>query len=129
MESTLAVDELRVKHLSDDVAIVHASMTLIGQTAIAAIKRPGTRKSIFSFVIHKVGARWTCASAHNTDGVPDMETNFSTTTESFGRRITAAAGCPKSVTLRHRCQRRYTRSVVPRHQPCEAINDVYAVCL
>jgi uncharacterized protein (TIGR02246 family) len=73
--STLAVDELRVKHLSDDVAIVHASMTLTGQTAIAAIKQPGRRKSIFSFVVHRIGGRWTCASAHNTDVVPDMETN------------------------------------------------------
>ena len=52
--STLTVDELRVKQLSDDVAIVHAAMTLSGQTAIAAIRQPGARKTIFSFVAHRV---------------------------------------------------------------------------
>jgi uncharacterized protein (TIGR02246 family) len=73
--STLTVDELRVKHLSDDVAIVHAAMTLSGQTAIAGIRQPGARKTIFSFVVHRVAGGWTCASAHNTDTVPNMETN------------------------------------------------------
>ena len=37
--STLAVDELRLNQLSDDVAIVHAAMTLSGQTAIGAIRQ------------------------------------------------------------------------------------------
>jgi uncharacterized protein (TIGR02246 family) len=73
--STLAVDELRLKHLSDDVAIVHAAMTLSGQTAIAGIRQPGSRKTIFSFVVHRVADRWMCASAHNTDVIPNMETN------------------------------------------------------
>ena len=73
--STLTVNEVRVRHLSDDVAIVHASMTLSGQTAIAAIRQPGTRRTIFSFVVHRVAGRWMCASAHNTDVVPNMETN------------------------------------------------------
>jgi uncharacterized protein (TIGR02246 family) len=73
--STLAVDEVRVKRLSGDVAVVHAAMTLSGQTAIAAIKQPGPRKTIFSFVVHRVADRWLSASAHNTDVVPNMETN------------------------------------------------------
>jgi uncharacterized protein (TIGR02246 family) len=73
--STLTVDELRLKQLSDDVAVVHASMTLSGQTAIAAITHPGPRKTIFSFVVRKIAGRWICASAHNTDVVPNMETN------------------------------------------------------
>ena len=73
--STLAVDELRLKRLSDDVAIVHAGMTLSGQTPIAGIRRPGSRKTIFSFVLHRVAERWMCASAHNTDVIPNMETN------------------------------------------------------
>jgi uncharacterized protein (TIGR02246 family) len=73
--STLTVDELRIKQLSDDVAIVHAAMTLSGQSAIAAITRPRARKTIFSFVVHRVAGGWTCASAHNTDAIPNMETN------------------------------------------------------
>lgn len=73
--STLVVNDLRVKQVSDDVAIVHAAMTLTGQTPIAAIRQPGPRNTIFSFVVHRVGGLWTCASAHNTDVVPNMETN------------------------------------------------------
>jgi len=74
-DSTLAVNDVRVKQLSNDVAIVHAAVTLSGQTAIATITQPGPRKSIFSFTVHRVGDRWTCASAQNTDVVPGMETN------------------------------------------------------
>jgi hypothetical protein len=73
--STLTVDELRVKELSDDVAIVQAAMTLSGQTAIGAIRQAGARKTIFSFVVHRGAEGWTCASAHNTDAVPNMETD------------------------------------------------------
>ena len=73
--STLTVDEVRVKQLADDFAVVHAAMTLSGQTAIASIKQPGSRTTIFSFVTHRVTRGWMCASAHNTDVVPNMETN------------------------------------------------------
>lgn len=73
--STLTVNELRVKHVSDDIAIVHTSMTLSGQTPIAAVRQPGTRKTVFSFVVRQVDGRWTCASAHNTDVVQNMETH------------------------------------------------------
>jgi uncharacterized protein (TIGR02246 family) len=73
--STLSVDELRVKPLSDDIAVVHAALTLAGQTAIAEIRQPRVRKTIFSFVVHRISGRWLCASAHNTDVIPNMETN------------------------------------------------------
>jgi uncharacterized protein (TIGR02246 family) len=73
--STVTVNELRVKNLSGDVAIVHASMTLSGQTAIGEIRQPAPRTTIISFVVHRVAGRWMCASAHNTDVVPNMETN------------------------------------------------------
>ena len=53
-ESTLAVGEIRVKPLRSDVAIVHARMMLSGQA------------NIFSFVVHRTGKRWLCASAQNT---------------------------------------------------------------
>jgi uncharacterized protein (TIGR02246 family) len=74
-DSTLAIGEVRLKQLSNDVAIVHAAMTLAGQTAVAAIAHPATRRTLFSFVVHRVADRWLCASAHNTDVVPNMETN------------------------------------------------------
>jgi uncharacterized protein (TIGR02246 family) len=74
-ESKLSVDETRVKRLSDDVVVVHARMTLSGQSPIGKIKRPGSRTTVFSFVARRVGDQWLCASAHNTDVVPQMETN------------------------------------------------------
>jgi len=74
-DSTLTADEVRVKQLSDTVAVVHARLNLSGQTPIGSIKRPGPRANIFSFVVHRVGETWLCASAHNTDVVPQMETN------------------------------------------------------
>jgi uncharacterized protein (TIGR02246 family) len=73
--ATLAVNEIHLKALSDDVAIVHATITQSGQTAIAAMRQPGTRKTIFSFVVHKVAGHWICASAQNTDLLSNMETN------------------------------------------------------
>lgn len=74
-ESTLTADEVRVKHLSDAVAVVHARLNLSGQTAIGSIKRPGSRTKIVSFVVHRVGETWLCASAQDTDVVPQMDTN------------------------------------------------------
>ena len=74
-ESTLTADEVRVKQLSDTVAVVHARLSLSGQTPIGSIKRPGSRANIFSFVVHRVGEAWLCAAAHNTDVVPHMETH------------------------------------------------------
>jgi uncharacterized protein (TIGR02246 family) len=73
--STLTVDEVRVKRLPGDAAVVHAAMTLSGQTAIAAIKHPGARQTILSFVVHRIDSRWVCVSAQNTDVAPNMETN------------------------------------------------------
>jgi uncharacterized protein (TIGR02246 family) len=74
--STLSIDETRVKQLSQDVAVVYARMTLSGQTPVGKIKQPGSRRNVFSFVARRVGEQWLCASAHNTDVVPNMETNI-----------------------------------------------------
>src|SRR5690606_22626486 len=73
--STLTVGVTRVKWLSDDIGVVHARMRLEGQTAVGAVAAPQPRTTIFSFVMRRVGGQWRCASAHNTDVVPHMETN------------------------------------------------------
>lgn len=73
--STLRLGTVRVKRLSDDVAVVHARMTLEGQTPVAGVATPGTRTNVFSFVVHRTPRGWSCASAHNTDVVPGIETN------------------------------------------------------
>lgn len=75
-DSTLSIAETRVKMLSGDVGVVHARMTLSGQTAIGDIKTPGSRTTIFSFVVHQAADRWQCASAHNIDVEPHMETHI-----------------------------------------------------
>jgi uncharacterized protein (TIGR02246 family) len=74
--STLTIVEIRVKPLGDDVAVVHARMSLAGQTPIGNVTHPGPRANVFSFVAHRVGTGWRCAAAHNTDVVPHMETNI-----------------------------------------------------
>ena len=50
-------------------------MMLSGQTPVGGIKKPGSRTNIFSFVVHRVGDTWLCTAAHNTDVIPNMETN------------------------------------------------------
>jgi uncharacterized protein (TIGR02246 family) len=74
--STLRLDTVRVKRLSDDVAVVHARMRLEGQTPVGAVARPRPRANIFSFVVHRTLEGWRCASAQNTDVVPQVETNI-----------------------------------------------------
>lgn len=73
--STLRLGVVRVKPLSDDIAVVHTRMTLTGQTAVDGVASPAGRMNIFSFVVHRTPDGWRCASAHNTDVVPGMETN------------------------------------------------------
>lgn len=74
-DSTLTVREVRVKGLSEQIAIVHARMRLAGQTPIGGTERPQPRTNVFSFVVHRTPEGWRCASAHNTDVVPGAETN------------------------------------------------------
>ena len=57
------------------VAVVHARMTLSGQAPAVAVTQAGPRTTIVSFVVHRVGERWLCASAHHTDVIPNVETN------------------------------------------------------
>ncbi len=75
--STLELVRVKVKRLSEHVAVVHARMRLSGQTPALGIERPRPRTNILSFVVHCTSYRseWSCASAQNTDVVPGVETN------------------------------------------------------
>jgi uncharacterized protein (TIGR02246 family) len=66
VNSALATDETKVRLLSPDVAVVHSRMTLSGDEATGGMP-PEQRTTIVSFVVHRAGDRWLCASAHNTD--------------------------------------------------------------
>ncbi len=74
-DSTLRVGTVRVKRLSDDVAVVHARMHLEAQTPVGAVVRPRPRTNVFTFVARRTPDGWRCAAAHNTDVVPGAETN------------------------------------------------------
>lgn len=64
--STLAADATKVKRLSPDIAVVQTRMTLDGQPAAGAATPPEPQTTIVSFVVHRTGDRWLCASVHNT---------------------------------------------------------------
>lgn len=75
-DSDLDIREIKIKQLSDDIAVVHARMRLKGQTKKGNVEIPSIRQNIFSFVVQKFEDRWLCVSAHNTDIVPGAETNI-----------------------------------------------------
>ena len=74
-KSTLTSGETKVKLLSSEVAVVHARMTVADEDCPASGRGPGARTTVVSFVVHRVGDRWRCASAHNTDVTATTETN------------------------------------------------------
>jgi uncharacterized protein (TIGR02246 family) len=63
--SMLVADETSVKLLLPEVAVVRARLTLSGDGESPAGSSP--RTTIASFVVHRVGERWLCATAHSTD--------------------------------------------------------------
>ena len=71
-DSTLKVGRVKLKMLAEDVAVVHARMTLSGQTDLG--DKAHTRRTIFSFTVRRSGDAWYCASAQNTDIVIGAET-------------------------------------------------------
>ena len=71
--STLEMGDVRVKHLSDAIAVVHARLRLSGQTALKG--RPAAmRQTVLSLVVHRTEGGWRCASAQNTEIIPGQET-------------------------------------------------------
>lgn len=72
--STLQVGKIKVKNLSDGIAVVHARMKLSGQTPLT--DHAGVRHNLFTFVVRKKGDTWKCVSAQNTDIVAGAETNL-----------------------------------------------------
>ena len=72
--SMLAAGDTKVKRLSPEVAVVHARMTVSGPDGDGAVTPPVPQTTIVSFVVHRTGERWLCASAHNTDLMPTTET-------------------------------------------------------
>ena len=75
-ESALAATERpRQTVVGRDRYIVHARMTLTGQSPVNDITAPRLRSNVMSFVVRRTTEGWRCASAHNTDVVRGAETN------------------------------------------------------
>ncbi len=77
-DSFLEIISLKTKMLSDEFAIIHAKMKLVGQTPIGN-KAGGERRTIFSFIVRKsTNGNWLAVSAQNTDIVGGAETYIRT---------------------------------------------------
>ncbi len=75
-DSELKAMKIKVNYLSENVAMVHSRMRLVGQTAQGEVTKPGVRFNIFTFVLKRTSGICRCVSAHNTDIVPGKETNI-----------------------------------------------------
>ncbi len=72
-ETKLIIGRVKLRQVSDDVAVVHARMVLSGQKSRDS-STAGRRNTILSFVLQRQADGWVCLSAQNTDIVPDAET-------------------------------------------------------
>jgi uncharacterized protein (TIGR02246 family) len=73
-DSVLKTGKVKIRYLSESVAVVHARMRLSGQTPVEGNDLQ-ERRNIFTFVVHKGDNGWSCSAAQNTDIVPGKETN------------------------------------------------------
>lgn len=75
--SSLEILKVKVKALSDNVAIVHSKLRLSGQTKNKTEKEVGDRETMFIFVAKRQNnGEWLCVSAQNTDIVYGKQTNI-----------------------------------------------------
>ena len=70
----LEILRTKVKHLSDDIAIVHARTSLTDQTAIRSEEKPAKRTNILVFVVKRIEGSWICFTSQNTEVIPGKET-------------------------------------------------------
>lgn len=74
-DSKMEVLKVKVKMLSEDIAVVHARIRIMGQTE-KEVDSAGLRETMFLFVARKVDDEWLCESAQNTDIVFGKQTNI-----------------------------------------------------
>ena len=70
----LEILRTKVKHLSDNIAIVHARTSLTDQTTIHPDEKPAKRSNILVFVVKRIEGSWVCFTAQNTEVIPGKET-------------------------------------------------------
>lgn len=75
--SKMEILKVKVKNISEDAAVVHCRLRVLGQTNNQTEKEVGDRETMFLFVATKQENNgWLCISAQNTDIVFGMQTNI-----------------------------------------------------
>jgi uncharacterized protein (TIGR02246 family) len=82
--STVVTSETKVKLLSSQYAVVYARLTLSDETCPPAAPSSEPRVTIVSFVVHRAGDKWMCASAHATNVVASAETSVTDQANAVG---------------------------------------------
>lgn len=72
--SRLEVLKVKVKMLTENIAVVHARIRVTGQTE-KKVKESGERRTMFIFVARKEAGEWLVVSAQNTD-ITGEQTNI-----------------------------------------------------
>ena len=79
---TVMTSETKVKLLSSQFAVVYARLTLSDEKGPAVA--PAERTTLVSFVVHRAGDKWMCASAHATKVVASAETSVTDQANAVG---------------------------------------------
>ena len=75
--SKIEILKVKVKNISDDVAVIHCRLRVLGQTKNNMESETGIRETMFLFVAKRQhNNEWLCVSAQNTDIVFGMQTNI-----------------------------------------------------
>lgn len=75
--SKAEVLRVKVKQITDSVAVVHSQLRITGQTRNKVEKEVGARETLFLFVAkRRENGEWLAVSAQNTDIAFGMQTNI-----------------------------------------------------
>lgn len=74
-DSKMEVLKVKIKMLSEEIAVVHARIKIVGQTSNQDLKAK-SRETMFLFVAQKQDGFWKCVSAQNTDIIEGKQTNI-----------------------------------------------------
>lgn len=70
-ESTLSIDEVHIRFLTPQIAVVHVLWSLVGQKKPDGTPGP-PRKGIFMQVLQKREGKWLISAAQNTDSISEV---------------------------------------------------------
>lgn len=91
-DSVLTLQQVTVRRLGEDAAVVHAAWRMTGQVSPDG-ERAGERTGVLTFTVaRRPDGGWLAVSAQNTDAVPGAQTHVATgdrlVPENYSRRRT-----------------------------------------